>query len=269
MRYARLFCLLIIVFVFCSSAQSQESQLIAIGDVNGDGRPDVVVINSSTNVGVYLNQGSGALGPGAFFGVLPLAGAGSITLLDVNGDGFKDIVLADAMQVQVMLGDGHGAFGAPTAISLTPLGASSNLIVADFNGDGILDLAFGVSNSVSAAFPPTVGILPGNGHGGFGPLQLFTVTFSGRGVTQLVRVDANKDGKPDLGVTVASSLLERSAYLVLSDGAGSFEATSLNGEVFQASCDFNNDGNPDFAMHLGSGTKVHCKIGIAIIIEIA
>jgi hypothetical protein len=254
MRYARLFCLLIIVFVCCSSAQSQENQLITVGDVNGDGRPDVVAINSSTNVGVYLNQGSGSLGPGAFFAVLPLAGPGAITLLDVNGDGFKDIVLADSTQVQVLLGDGHGAFGAPTATSLAPFGASSNLIVADFNGDGILDLAFGVSNAVSAAFPPTIGILPGNGHGGFGPLQLFTVTFNGRGVSQVVLVDANNDGKPDLGVTVVSSLLGRSAYLVLNDGVGNFEATSLAGEVLQASCDFNNDGNPDFALPLASGT---------------
>src|SRR5207302_6629162 len=91
MRYiAKLVCLLIAVFACCSSAHaqlSQEDQLIATGDVNGDGRPDVVVINSSTNVGVYLNQGSGALGAGAFFAVLPLVVPGSITLLDANGDG--------------------------------------------------------------------------------------------------------------------------------------------------------------------------------------
>jgi FG-GAP-like repeat/Bacterial Ig-like domain (group 3) len=247
----KLLSLLIVVFAYCTSAQAQA---IAIGDLNGDGRPDVVVINSSTNVGVYLNQGSGALGTGAFFAVLPLAGPGALTLLDVNGDGFKDIVLADSTQVQVLLGDGHGAFGAPTAVSLAPFGASSNLVVADFNGDGILDLAFGVSNAVSAAFPPTIGILPGNGHGGFGPVQLFTVTFNGRGVSQLVLVDANKDSKPDLGVTVVSSLLGRAAYLVLNDGAGNFEATSLAGEVLQASCDFNNDGNPDFASPLASQT---------------
>ncbi len=254
MKYAQLFCLLVVLFVCCSSAHAQLSRLIAVGDLNGDGRPDVAVINSSNNVGVYLNQGSGALGAGAFFAVLPLVGPPAITLLDVNGDGFNDIVLADALQVQILLGDGHGGFGAPTTISLAPFGSSSNLVVADFNGDGILDLGFGVSNTASASFPPTIGILPGNGHGGFGPLQLFTVTFSGQGVTQLVLVDANKDNKPDLGVTVASSLLGRAAYLLLNDGTGHFEATPLAGDIFQASCDFNNDGNSDFALPFASGT---------------
>jgi hypothetical protein len=257
MRYGRPFCLLILFIACCSYAHAQLSQLnqlIAVGDINGDGFPDVVAVNSSlNNVGVYLNQGAGTLGPGTFIAALPLSPLPAIALLDVNGDGFKDIVIASGSQFQVLLGNGHGSFGVPSTFSVAPFASSSNLVVADFNGDGIPDLAFGVS--LNSALLPTVGVLPGNGHGGFGPLQLFTVTFNGRGVSQVVLLDANNDGKPDLGVTAVASLLGREAYLLLNDGTGNFEASLLGrGAVLQASCDANNDGNPDFMLPVDSGT---------------
>src|SRR5215468_8593222 len=112
----------IVTFLFavlCTSLGHCQDQPVAIGDLNGDLKPDVVVANPSlNNVGVFLNNGSGALGPGAFLAVngTPF----SVSLADLNSDGHVDILVRTSSSgvsgLQLMLGDGHGGFAAPVAV---------------------------------------------------------------------------------------------------------------------------------------------------------
>src|SRR5215471_8672663 len=107
--------------LLCSCAcYGQVTATAAVGDLNGDGKPDVVVANPSlNNIGVFLNTGSGTLGPGAFLAVS--GGPDSVALADLNGDGHLDVLLVvkgsgGNPQLQVMLGDGNGGFAAAAVV---------------------------------------------------------------------------------------------------------------------------------------------------------
>jgi len=115
----------------------------ATGDLNGDGRPDVVATHSEGGSGatILLNTGQGTLsqGPGS-----PLAlghGAWGAEIADMDRDGNADLVVAAAEHIRVFLGDGRGSFR-PAAGSPFPTGKGAwRLTVGDFNGDRKLDVA--------------------------------------------------------------------------------------------------------------------------------
>ena len=123
----------------------------AIGDLNGDGRPDLVVGNADADQMQVLL----ATGPGTFAAPVTHAagdGAEGVAIADLNGDGKPDIVVANlwAGTASVFLGNGSGGFalvGSP-ATGLFP----HAVVVDDFNGDGKPDLALASANS--GATPP-------------------------------------------------------------------------------------------------------------------
>jgi hypothetical protein len=185
------------------------SQSMVVGDFNGDGQPDVAVINSGANgVNVFLN-GGGCLS--AVYSI-PATGAGptSIAAADFNGDGKLDLAVANSgsNNVTILLGNGDGTF---TAAASPATGTAPNsLAVGDFNGDGVPDLA--VANAGSS----NVTILLGNGDGTFkgaaGPA-------ADTGSTSVTAADFNGDGKEDLVVTnsrdsSATALLAETALAI-------------------------------------------------------
>ena len=84
---------------------------MAVGDVNGDGKPDLVVANYGDNsVSVLLGNGDGTFLPRPAYatGSSPFA----VAVADVNGDGKPDLVVANygSNSVSVLLGNGDGTF---------------------------------------------------------------------------------------------------------------------------------------------------------------
>ncbi|PYL01629.1 MAG: hypothetical protein DME19_01020 [Verrucomicrobia bacterium] len=133
---------------------------VAVGDFNGDGKPDLAVVNSgSTNLAVLLGKGDGTFQSAVNYdtGMSP----NSVGVGDFNGDGKADVVVANETSntVSVLLGNGDGTF--QVHVDYATRSHPASLAVGDLNGDGKPDLAVANRNSNALS------ILIGNGDGTF------------------------------------------------------------------------------------------------------
>ena len=136
-------------------------------------------------------------------------------------------------------------FSGPTSYVASPFGLEFGAITGDFNEDGHVDLAYG------PAGVNTVGILLGNGTGGFGAPRLMTIP----GSPDDGRVaDFNNDGHLDL-VIMSHDVAQ--AWVFLGNGLGEFGTPAIialpNAAENVVPADFNRDGNVDLALS-GNGT---------------
>jgi hypothetical protein len=221
---------------------------VAGGDLNGDGKTDLVTVNFS---GGNNNEGSIsiALGDGAgHFTIMPNASARSasnpvgIAFADFNGDGKMDLATPSGFGFSILLGNGAGGF-APR-VHITTANASS-IRSADLNGDGKADLAMvdEGGGKLSVVF--------GDGMGGFSAPSQFNV---GAFSPDLAVADLNGDGKPDLAVANARqdpqpAPLRSSISVLFGDGLGGFgPASTIPAERSAARIvvgDVNGDFRPD------------------------
>ncbi len=183
---------------------------IAVGKVNRDRHPDLVVV-SGDNVAVLLGNGAGGGGAAKHFAAGDFPSA--VAIGDLNSDGKPDLAVADYLSnnVSILLGHGDGTFG--KAKSFAAGDEPSSIAIGDFNGDNRRDLAvanfFGHNgNSVS--------ILLGHGDGTFGAPTDYRV---GKLPTSVAIGKLNGDGKLDLAVANRAS---DSVSILLGHGDGTF-----------------------------------------------
>jgi hypothetical protein len=242
---------------------------VFVMDVNGDGLPDIVVANEGVSsgdgsVGVLLNGANGV--PGAFNAAVTYDSGGvdatALTLADVNGDGFPDILVANncfdvnncAQQqggIAVLLNNADGSGGFTLFNSYPTAGPTGSIAVGDVDGDGILDLVAGCGTD-GAVF------LPGMGGGNFGTYQALPGV-NGQVISVAVQ-DVNGDGINDvlvgLGYCPACDNGNDSGVIVLlGTGGGNFQSPltyDSGGQQVEAIglgvLNSGGDGNPDLVV---------------------
>jgi hypothetical protein len=265
------------------SSGGDQPASVAIGDLRGDGKVDLVVANVGLafgniySVGVLLGNGDGTFQPVVTYdsgGVNPI----SVAIADVNGDRHPDLVAANWCgdgscyqggdgTVSVLVGNGDGKF--QPAVAYDSGGRSpESVAVADLRGNGTLDLV--VANVFSGegdSDADAVGVLLGNGDGTFQP----TVSYSagGGGIDAVAVGDLNGDGVADIAVIEECRGLRQDRQrcfgegrlaLLLGNGDGTFRQTIGHGSggfggTSVAISDVNRDGRPDLLVTNSEATK--------------
>jgi hypothetical protein len=190
---------------------------VAVGDLNGDPWPDLAVANAlSDDLAVLLNQGGAGFSPPSFWaaGDVPR----SVVIGETNGDGNADLAVVnrDTDDVTIRYGDGGGGFA--TSRAVLGYNAPELVLLVDADRNGALDLV--VANKSSLGAEGSLTILPGDGLGDFGPVQV-SQAIDPRSVAS---GDFDRDGRPDL-VTLDLSSTEMS--FLKGQGDGTFSPATL------------------------------------------
>src|ERR1700733_4573693 len=225
-------------------------------DFNGDGIPDLAVLNSAPNsIRIFLGKGDGTFTPGDTIfqiGNTPCinqfeASNCNLSVGDFNHDGNADLVATSGYDntVIVLLGHGDGTFSPANGSPITVGNFPEAVKIGDFNEDGLQDLA------VANAKDNTISILLGNGDGTFtaatgSPIPVGSFPFF------LAVADFDGNGTADVAV---SNDQDNTVSILLGKGDGTFTEASGSpipnfnynpGPIIPA--DFNGDGKVDLAV---------------------
>ncbi len=226
---------------------------VAVADVNGDGKSDLVIANYTGNsVSILLGNGDGTFTAPTTYatGTHPEA----VSVADFNGDGKPDLVVANngSGTISVLSGVGDGTFR--TQATLATGSYPDAISVADLNGDGKADLIVGNYGD------STISVLTGDGNGAFQPRATYSA--GAAWPLSIVAADFNGDGETDVVVTTIYGS-HASAAVFQGDGTGAllpahFSIGGLVPGIFYTAnsgltADFNGDGKPDLAYAYGPG----------------
>lgn len=232
-----------------TSFDSSDPAGLAGGDLNADGRIDLVTMNrgggnnNEGTISIGLSDGAGHFTMQPNISVRVAVNPVEAAFADFNKDGKMDLAVPSGFGFSILLGDGAGGFAPRTHITTAN---SSSIRTADLNGDGNADLIM-----VAQGMNGKTSVVLGDGTGGFtAPLQFSLGTFA----SDLTLADFNNDGKLDLAVAISQqepspSPARAGIAVLLGDGAGGFGSPVTNlidgGPSRIIAADLNGDARPD------------------------
>ena len=213
-----------------------ESQAVALGDIDGDGDLDAVVGNIGANA-VWTNDGSGKFtDTGQLLGVSTTY---SVALGDIDGDGDLDILDGNLGQNELWINDGSGRFDSSGAVFLDE--TTCAVALGDIDGDGDQDAVFANDG------PNTVFLNDGNG------LLVDSGQRLGIGESRAVAL-GDLDGDGDLDAFVSNAGSNRENQLWFNNGNGQFIAASqsLGSKLSYSVALGDLDGDGDLDVYVGN-----------------
>ena len=232
---------------------------VSIGDINGDGKPDLAVANINSNTAsILLNTtATGAATPTFSSQVTFTTGTNpfSISIDDINGDGKPDLAVATAgsNNASILLNTTATGGATPTFSSNFDFATGTSpqsLSIGDINGDNKPDLAVANFSSGSASI-----LLNTTDTGGATPTFSPKVDFpTGTGPRSVSIGDINGDGKPDLAVANYGSDTTSILLNTTATGAATptfspkVDFTTGTGPHFVSIGNINGDNKPDLAV---------------------
>jgi len=230
---------------------------VRIGDVNRDGKPDLLVVDArggtGSTVSVLLGYGDGSFKPKRDYAVAPDSRPKSLKLADINRDGALDFVTANqkGSNFTVRLGNGDGTFRPPA--SYPTVAKAHEADVGEINNDGKVDLVvvgWGVAE---------VALRLGDGKGGFGNERRFP---AGANPHSVIIGDFNGDRYNDIAVGNHGAA---NVSVLLNNRVGGFRAQVLyataSGNHSIRAADIDADGDLDIVGANDNANAVSVLLG--------